>query len=362
MVVTRAEGLEEADRLRRCGQRLATVAHPGVVQLVSSGGDERRWELVTTHAGRPIDAAPGLTPAQVAHVLSQVATTLADLHDLHCVHGRLAARHILLGPEGRPTLCGFGPEAPEGACPADDVAALGRIVPELVAADQPVEPIPERRWSRRRRWDGWARATLLTIADQACAEPPSRRPTARRLAASLADAFSEATPPAHVQDAGPPGDDRIGTRLRLAAAGLVVVAASPAVVGALTGGAPVASPEERGAVDTVDTVDIDDIDDVAVEGRVVSVGSQRWEVGQPGDVVTVGDWDCDGIVTPAVLRPTTGEVFVFERWADQEQVARPVAAAPGAVRIGEVGGPDGCSSISATSSDGDTVPVVEVER
>ncbi len=53
---------------------------------------------------------------------------------------------------------------------------------------------------------------------------------------------------------------------------------------------------------------------ITVEGRVVSVGDTRFEVGMPGDHVVVGDWRCNNQATPALLRPTTGEIFVFPKW------------------------------------------------
>ena len=42
--------------------------------------------------------------------------------------------------------------------------------------------------------------------------------------------------------------------------------------------------------------------------------ARRYVVGRPGDLVATGDWNCDGTATPAVLRPETGEVAVFDRW------------------------------------------------
>ena len=44
------------------------------------------------------------------------------------------------------------------------------------------------------------------------------------------------------------------------------------------------------------------------------MGGRRYAVGDPGDVVILGDWTCDGVPTPAVLRPETGEVAVFVGW------------------------------------------------
>jgi hypothetical protein len=51
------------------------------------------------------------------------------------------------------------------------------------------------------------------------------------------------------------------------------------------------------------------------DGVLVAAG-QRWALGQSGDLVAIGDWDCDGQPTPALLRPSTGSVFVFAKWAD----------------------------------------------
>ncbi|HEX4902591.1 MAG TPA: lipopolysaccharide kinase InaA family protein [Acidimicrobiales bacterium] len=54
---------------------------------------------------------------------------------------------------------------------------------------------------------------------------------------------------------------------------------------------------------------------VDLDGRVATVGSIRVALGEEGDLVALGDWDCDGTATPALLRPTSGEVFVFPRWS-----------------------------------------------
>lgn len=55
-------------------------------------------------------------------------------------------------------------------------------------------------------------------------------------------------------------------------------------------------------------------DPVTLDGRIAQVGSVRVELGDDGDLVALGDPDCDGVVTPALLRPGTGEVFVFDEW------------------------------------------------
>jgi hypothetical protein len=94
---------------------------------------------------------------------------------------------------------------------------------------------------------------------------------------------------------------------------------------------------------------------VVVDGTTVQVGTSRFEVGQPGDVVTLGDWDCDGGATPAVLRPSTGEVFIFSAWAgDADLQVSARARLAGAVRLLAVPDPErsGCSVLLAERADG----------
>jgi tRNA A-37 threonylcarbamoyl transferase component Bud32 len=55
-------------------------------------------------------------------------------------------------------------------------------------------------------------------------------------------------------------------------------------------------------------------EEVVLDGRTAQVGTVTVELGQEGDLVALGDWHCDGIATPALLRPETGEVFVFPAW------------------------------------------------
>lgn len=390
LVVRRAAGAGVA-RLRATGERLRRAAHPGVVQVVSSAGDDESWELQLAHAGRPLDAVGSLDVAAAARVLAGVASILADLHDLGVVHGRLDAGHVLLGPHGHPVLCGFGPDD-GGSEPADDVAAVGALLVELLGRDDELEPIPDRRWRRHRSWTGWQRRSLLLVADQACAEPATRRPTARRLAAAI----SEAVPADDV--AHPPpriGADRLalvgapeadgapaGSRVRRPSVLLPLVGLALAVVlGARLvgeggppqverkGAAPQVAPSPPRVEHLTETSEPATSttaaasggaggEEVRVEGNVVTRGERRYAVGAPGDRVVVGDWDCDGVVTPAVLRLDTGSVFAFTEWA----VTTPLAAValqtvPGAVDVRAVVAGGGCHRLEVVQGDGRAVSV-----
>ncbi len=86
---------------------------------------------------------------------------------------------------------------------------------------------------------------------------------------------------------------------------------------------------------------------VEVRGREVRTAGQRWEVGMEGDIVAVGDWNCDRRRTPAVLRPATGVVAVFDDW--DGGTARRVSTVDGAT--GLVAGPS-CGQAELATPDG----------
>src|SRR5690606_12442846 len=75
IVVKEAHG-DDAPRLRAEGERTAAAAHPGVITVVSSAGDDHRWELRLAHGGRPLDVVARLDATALAEVMAAVATTL----------------------------------------------------------------------------------------------------------------------------------------------------------------------------------------------------------------------------------------------------------------------------------------------
>lgn len=400
VVVKRATG-DGADALRREGERLRAAAHPGVVELLGSSGTDDGWELRMVHGGRPLEVMGHLPVGQVAAIVAALATTLADLHDLGVVHGRVDGAHALVGRHGRPVLCGLGPgPAPGGPAPtpADDVAALGALLATLVGPTVDPEPIPDRRWWPRRSSVEWERRTLLLLADQACAEPPTRRPTARRLAAAVAEAVPAA---AVVVATAPPADPIEALRANaltdvparrtarlpsLAVALLGVGLMGLGAIRTVAGGPRVAEPTVTTTTAAVTTTTTATrvlalpptttstvapapcvllpgtaapescAGDVRIDGTLVSVAGRTYEVGQPGDLVVLGDWDCVGGATPAVLRPSTGEVFVFTAWSsaadlvigplDQVDRGRALVAEPR---------PGGCAALVVQRDDGSSV-------
>jgi eukaryotic-like serine/threonine-protein kinase len=371
IAIKTASGAADIARLRLEVERLERAAHPGLVPVVTADGGDGLEEcepaadvvLRTRYSGDP-----------VSHWTGSVAATLADLHDIGVVHGRLDSTHILVGDDGRPRLCGLS--HPGGAEPHDDVAALGRVLSEVLER-APAERRRSLTWTRGS--GGATRRALERVIAQAQDPVPSRRPAARLLASSILGAVPQAALPhasgppgagpayvppdeelldlvftheltdderwaqafgdhppqpsdtgAHEPD--PPRDERRARARVAAGTGALAVVAVVGVVVAGGWGArgsaarrdsveatvPAGHAECPVAAAPAADVDGDGCSEaLAVDGGTISAGTARWTVGEPGDLVAVGDWECDGQAAPALLRPATGDVFVFPRWASE---------------------------------------------
>jgi hypothetical protein len=44
---------------------------------------------------------------------------------------------------------------------------------------------------------------------------------------------------------------------------------------------------------------------------------RQFALGRSGDELALGDWDCDGVATPALFRPSTNETFYFDSWTTE---------------------------------------------
>jgi len=462
-VVKRAADGVQAARIGAEAEVLAAAQIPGVVTLVAVDDDRVRPSLVTARVdgidlGRGLD----LSVDEVAGVVAAVGTILADLHDLGLVHGAVMASHVLVGPDGRPVLCGFGyggragdppvDEAPlpEGcrdparrpgdplACSAD-VYALGGLLRALVAQASIVTARsgpPPGRWvgggvarRPRRSTDRSARDALAAVAERATTADPRLRLGARSLAAAVGDAVPDARlPRRHDTDVAieatlPPASaleslrsrapeaasPRSGKgRSRLALAGGLVAAVTVVGVGSVMASAPgsetrpeapatvpmavstvpmavstvpmavstvpmavstvpmtastvpmATAPPDRAcpAVTAVLSADTDaDGCPEALQWNdgMLAAGDRRWAVGQAGDRVATADWSCSGRATLALLRPATGEVFVFDQWAQagHDLVARLAGRVEGgfAIRAAELGA--GCPRLAVERGDG----------
>jgi hypothetical protein len=237
------------------------------------------------------------------------------------------------------------------------VFGIGSVLRALIVdGGSEIEPIPDRRitWSRvRTPWSGYQRRALLTLADRATDEIPLRRPPARRLASDILDTV----PTARLgEDADPfaalrSSADEIEPSRRARWVSLVAIGAGVVLVLlGITGLRDERSVAEVGVATTTPTLPA-----VQVEpDGVITIGTQRFSVGLPDDRVAVGDWNCDGVMTPALLRPATGAVFVFDGWATEgaDVSVSPTRIIAGAVDVVARDNGNGCSTLIVVRDDG----------
>ena len=278
-------------RLRHEAELLSRLDHPGVVRLVDfTEGPPAILRTVFVGPDTWLRHAPG--GEFQAPALAALIATVADLHETGIAHGALEAAHILVGEKHRPILCGLGDG--NTACDvgiADDRRALAALIDQLGTDDallaQARADLEDPSVSLRavvRRLDMHSSATVSTNRRF----PRLTVPTIERRQFALPTLVITAVLFLGV------------AALRLASGDESVTATIPPPPAApatttTTAPAPSPSPPAPGA-------------------PTIDHGGRRYAVGDPGDVVILGDWTCDGVPTPAVLRPETGEVAVFVAW------------------------------------------------
>lgn len=284
-VVKAAETDEERQRLGREADFLRRVAHPGVVRLVGVEGDATPGTadrlILARVPGANLADHGALPPASVATWAAEVATTVADLHDVGWVHGNLRAEHVLLDGQGRPVLCGFsrvervawGHAGPSQLRTVDE-DTLVKLILEHVSGSGTSIHRAVARWERRRRRGG-LRALAEALASETRTAPVESRSHLRRSRGR--------------HQAGQ------GRRYLLISAGgaLLVALLTVLVVSGSSGRTnghrvgPVAAPSE-----------------VAVPAYLL-----EWGRGVAA-ITAIGTWGC-GPARPAVLDPATGRVWIF---------------------------------------------------
>lgn len=238
---------------------------------------EVEGDRIVTDWGPPLPL-----PAALAD-LAVLAGAVARAHEAGVLHGPFAAEHLRVGP----LLLGWDP--PGGWTVEDDVASFADA---LDTAGHPA------------------------LAARARADIPAA------IAALVPTPLLPRTP----RDVRP----RLPKRLVAAAPALALLAlAATALRSARAPAAPIAPrPSTTTTISPTPT---------PTPTTALVYGGRRWRAGEDGDVIVLGDWDCDGTDTPAVLRPSTGEVWRYDRW--EEGAATPVTTVPGAAELRAV--PDG---------------------
>lgn len=370
-VVIKAARHPHRSRLRREAELLQRIAADdsaatsvvGFVEL-TEGADHT--ELVTFRHGTVTLAEVGLlSPTERAGALTSLCEVLDALHATGWAHGSLEAAHVLVDPDAGNCgvrLCSLGDaDQPHGeatdASRSADLQALGVVV--LDALETPAGFGTRRE---RHRYHGAARKAhkRLTAArglhEGAAVARILRETIGRRTGSGKSTTRQRAgqEQAASARTAGEPRERRPG-RSR----GWNTWLVTGAIVGCLAAGAAGARAlHESGEAPAACTVEITGSShacgDVTVEGNVVTVAGQRFELGTPRDTVLVGDWDCDGSGTAVLLESATGRLFHFATWStpSDEVTGTQVGTFEGATGLSD-GSP--CQYPEVELADGSTV-------
>jgi hypothetical protein len=307
-VVHESRTPEEAARLLAVAEAVQRVRPPGIVRVVDIQELADGTVVVTTDEPEP---GPGATTFGAA------ASALAGLHAQGITHGAVA-----------------------------DAARLQD------AAARAVLPLPA--W----RADG-ATATVdddIAVMCELAGERPAS--SADELATRLAAPSPRVLETSRTRVARPEPKLRRGT----------TVGALAAVAGVVTMGVAVLAPSStaRPTLSTAatattaprpsTTTSAVPLTVPASTDRVVALAGHRYELGVAGDLVVVGRWSCDpdGPRLPAIVRPSTGDVLVFDSIAP-DATARPVTRLDGVTGAGRATDDAGCDHLLVdTASAGPT--------
>ncbi|NNE72766.1 MAG: hypothetical protein HKN26_03810 [Acidimicrobiales bacterium] len=261
---------DDRELLRREARLLQRAAGPGVLELVEFADDAIQTELSVAWSGdRTWATEPPGTFDEAIRSLIAVAATLERMHAAGVVHGALSPAALHIDKAGRSTIAQFDEAAavddPE---PATDVKALAQIGADR--AERAMQLDPRLRAHERRRRD-----TAVWILGNPPAEPG-------QLATAL-------------QGVAEPGRPWFqANHIGIAAAALIVASSAAVLVPWIADRYGDSDPTTR--------------------APVLEVNGQRYQVGEPGDVASIADWNCDGAETAVLLRPSTGTVFVSRSW------------------------------------------------
>ena len=354
---------ERADEIVREAALLQRLDHPGLVRFIdivetADGGRALHTEFVNsdTWATRPLS-----DPAERAAGMAALAAVVADLHQLGVAHLQLTPPHVLHGADDRPVLCGLTLAAE--ATPEHrqaDLAALGELCHDpslgrgalagklssladaaragmlsarelarrldLLAAKRPAGSDPVRvvgggrsaSVRRRLRPKSLITAGAFAAAVVAAFALGSRSrdldPPVDALAIAPHEAPSEAPEAGQGMAAAPNPIDatrQVAEPDPLSAAGLTAdpingtgLPAEPDLIDGTNRAA------EPGPIDQPEAVSVPEA------AAVLEYGGRRYALGATGDFVETGDWNCDGQVTAAIVRPSTGGIVLFDAWPE----------------------------------------------
>lgn len=185
-------------------ERITKLEHRGLPRLIESceiGGEHARLCMIHEYVrGRTLAefvlAEPERTrdPAWLLHLLSELASVLACLHEQSPVlaHGQISSRSILVGAGPDQRICLLDVQLSGLASPSDDLRALGLLLASLLAGEggrsqdehaeasaTPTDPPP--------RWREHVDSQFATLIERMLAKDRERQITSVALREAAAD-------------------------------------------------------------------------------------------------------------------------------------------------------------------------------
>jgi eukaryotic-like serine/threonine-protein kinase len=226
-----------AERFRGEARTMATVNHPGVVDVYDYGSDQHIAFLVMEYVegdalSRTLNRVGRLTPGRTMALIAQAADALEAAHAKGIVHRDVKPGNLLVRPNGTLVLTDFGiarsalvgqltvagavlgtasyisPEQAAGnvATPASDVYALGVVAYQCLSGhrpfdgDTPIEIAMKHVRESPRPLPADIPPAVRAIVERAMAkEPGARWPSAATLAAVARQAAATLTSTVHPQ-------------------------------------------------------------------------------------------------------------------------------------------------------------------
>lgn len=330
LVVVRAAPPEDQLRLRATAETLGAAAGAGAVEVIRCSDDGEHVELVLAYAGRspsaPMDAMT------LARVGAAVAASAADLHLRGIAHGALLAEHVLVDAAGDVRLCGYGSSA--NGSTSSDVRAMGALLLSLLDSDDSSQ----------------AATTIRTIAERCTSES---HPSMSAVAAGLAAAHGPRTTISRM-----PAPTR-SRRLWPALAIVGVISIFGTVVLWPRGGAPSATaalvPSSTTTVTSTMTAPRATRVWPRPQPKTIEGDGARWAFGSIDDWALVGDFDCDGVDTPALVQRSSGDVWVIDAWPDGDEAAARYVTTINAVVDATLERGRSCDSIVVETAGGESI-------
>jgi hypothetical protein len=210
-----------AERFRGEARTMASINHPGVVDVYDYGSDDAVAYLIMEYVegdalSRTLSRVGRLTPARTMALMAQAADALQAAHEKGIVHRDVKPGNLLVRPNGTLVLTDFGiarsalvgqltvagsvlgtasyisPEQAAGAVatPASDVYALGVVAYQCLAGRRPFEGDNPLELAMKHVRDAPPPLprdippAVCAIVERAMAkDPPARWPSAAQLAA-----------------------------------------------------------------------------------------------------------------------------------------------------------------------------------